>query len=284
MDGLNSLLQDTPYCRKSVLEGDAERIMSSLDQSPVHSIKEACTRIKEVCGISRQPTQVRSFLYRHGYRWRKMGQVPGRADPEKQKRWCDNLQPCIHKANEGSCRLLFSDAVHFTLFAFLCNAWSKERLYLKTAAGRNRINVLGAVDALAKEVTIMDNTTYVTTETIISFLEKLREDSQDTPIVIVMDNARYQHCKAVEERAKQLNIEILFLPPYSPNLNVIERLWKFTRKAVLYGRYYDTPDKFHQAIRTFFEGINQKYQVEMETLLTLNFQIVEMENAQNDAA
>jgi transposase len=266
------------------LEEDAERIMTSLDQSPVHSVNEACSRIKEVCGICRKPTQVRKFLQRHGYKWRKMGQVPGRADPQKQKQWRDNLQPYIDKANEGTCRLLFSDAVHFTLSAFLCNVWAKERLYLKTAAGRNRINVLGAVDALTKKVTVMDNTTYVTTETIISFLEKLREDSQDIPIVIVMDNARYQHCKAVEERALQLNIEILFLPPYSPNLNVIERLWKFTKKAVLYGRYYDTPDKFHQAIRKFFEEINKEHQTKLESLLTLNFQIIDAKNAQNDAA
>lgn len=77
-----------------------------------------------------------------------------------------------------------------------------------------------------------------------------------------------------------MNIEILFLPPYSPNLNLIERLWKFTKKKVLYGKFYESPELFHAAIRTFFEQINQKYTNELETLLTLKFQIVKMQNAQ----
>ena len=113
----------------------------------------------------------------------------------------------------GKCCLLFSDAVHFTLSSFVCNVWSRKRVYLKTAAGRNRLNVLGAVDAVTKEVF-----TYITVE---------------------------------KDKAKNLGIELLFLPPYSPNLNIIERLWKFIKKSVLYGRYYDKPAKFHQAIKIF---------------------------------
>lgn len=69
----------------------------------------------------------------------------------------------------------------------------------------------------------------------------------ELPVKIILDNARYQQCKPVEETAKQLNITLLFLPSYSPNLNIIERLWKFTKTSILYAKYYDTPDKFHQA-------------------------------------
>jgi transposase len=99
-----------------------------------------------------------------------------------------------------------------------------------------------------------------------------------------MDNARYQHCQSVLDKAKGLNIEILFLPPYSPNLNIIERLWKFTKKKVLYGKFYENPDLFHKTIRTFFEQINQKYHLELESLLTLKFQIIKNINAQKVAA
>lgn len=145
------------------------------------------------------------------------------------------LKPYIADAQAGKCRLLFSDAVHFTLSAFVCNVWSKERLYLKTAAGRNRLNVLGAVDAITKEVLTVDNTTYITAETVETFLQRLKDMTPDIPIAVVMDNARYQHCTAVMNKAEELGIELLFLPPYSPNLNIIERLWKFTKKSVLYG-------------------------------------------------
>ena len=69
-------------------------------------------------------------------------------------------------------------------------------------------------------------------------LEKLYEQFRDLPIVLIMDNARYQKCKLVLEKAASLNIQIIFLPPYSPNLNLIERLWKFVKKEVLYNKFY----------------------------------------------
>ena len=116
------------------------------------------------------------------------------------------------------------------------------------------------------------------------FLQRLRDMTPDIPIAVVMDNARYQHCKAVMDKAKELGIQLLFLPPYSPNLNIIERLWKFIKKSVLYGRYYDKPVKFHQAIKDFLKEINSKHQSELNTLLTLNFQIIDSENAHFDAA
>ena len=116
------------------------------------------------------------------------------------------------------------------------------------------------------------------------FLQRLRNTTPDIPIAIVMDKARYQHCKAVMDKAGELGIELLFLPPYSPNLNIIERLWKFTRKSVLYGRYYDKPAKFHQAIRDFLKDINCRHQNKLYSLLTLNFQILNSENAHFDAA
>lgn len=232
----------------------------------------------------RKPTQVRQFLLRHGYRYRKMGQVPGKADANKQESWLEALQPYISKARQGECHLLFCDAAHFTLSAFVCMVWSVCRIFLKTAAGRNRINVLGTVDAISKEVITHINTTLVTAETIVEFFKQLREHYQQKTIVIVMDNARYQRCQMVQDMASRMNIQILFLPPYSPNLNIIERLWKFTKKKVLYGKFYENPELFHQAIRTFFEQINQEYKNELETLLTLKFQILKDQIAQNVAA
>ena len=283
-EGLSGILITHPHPRSSELEGHAGSIFSSLDANPPHTVNEAAERIREVCGLERKPTQVRHFLKSHGYRFRKMGQVPGKADTEQQKSWIDGLKRYLSDSQAGKCRLLFSDAVHFTLSAFVCNVWSKDRIFLKTAAGRNRLNVLGAVDAISKEVFTTDNTTYITADTVKTFLEDIRSKSPDIPITVVMDNARYQHCKAVIDKAESLGIELLFLPPYSPNLNIIERLWKFVKKSVLYGRYYDKPRKFHETIRDFLGNINERYQKELESLLTLNFQIFGDKNAQNHAA
>ncbi len=91
-------------------------------------------------------------------------------------------------------------------------------------------------------------------------------------IALILDNARYQHCFVVKTMAKSLGIHLLFLPPYSPNLNVIERLWKFTKKKILYAKYYNNPKQFHEAIQDFFNGINKGFQEELKSLLTLKFQ------------
>jgi transposase len=148
-------------------------------------------------------------------------------------------------------------------------------MFIKAASGRNRINLLGAVNAITKEVITLSNTTSITAETIVAFLKQLKEHYGKIPIKIVLDNARYQHCRLVEEYAKQLNISLLFLPSYSPNLNIIEWLWKFTKKTILYAKYYESPAKFHEAITGFFQTINQKYNAELVKLLTLNFQFFE---------
>jgi len=121
----------------------------------------------------------------------------------------------------------------------------------------------------------------ITSQTIVDFLMQLKLQYVDLPIVLVMDNAKYQHCKLVMDKEISLNIRLLFLPSYSPNLNIIERLWKFTKKKILYAKYYDTPTKFLQAINEFFLKLNQKHQTELESLLSLKFQVWETDNAQN---
>jgi transposase len=81
-----------------------------------------------------------------------------------------------------------------------------------------------------------------------------------------------------------LGIHLLFLPPYSPNLNIIERLWKFTKKKIHYAQYYDCPANFHSAVTTFFQNINQLHNIELQKLMTLNFQFFDKDIAHSYAA
>ena len=216
-EGLSSLYVDNYRKPESLLEQHSDVILTHFDVHPVQSVNQATAVIEELTGIKRRPTQVRQFLLRHGYKWRKMGQIPGKADVEEQKVWLENtLEPHIEQAREGLCHLLFCDAAHFTLAAFLCMVWCRFRMFLRTSAGRNRINVLGAVHAISKQVTTHINTTYITSETIVNFLMQLKLQYVDLPVVLVMDNAKYQHCQLVKDKAKSLNIKLLFLPPYSP--------------------------------------------------------------------
>ena len=86
-----------------------------------------------------------------------------------------------------------------------------------------------------------------------------------------MDNARYQRCELVKLKAAALDIELLFLPAYSPNLNLIERLWKLAKKRTLTNRYYDCFDKFRLAIDACLENLNGPAKSELDSLLPLNF-------------
>ncbi|MBI4648348.1 MAG: IS630 family transposase [Bacteroidia bacterium] len=278
-EGFESLCRFQYGTNKSGLESHSESILKSFTERPPMNAREAKSRIEDMTGISRSPSQVRTFMKRHGLHYIKTGHIPAKADTEKQKQWIKStLEPAIEDAKNGKSHLLFMDAAHFILEPFICALWCKVRMYIKAASGRNRINVLGTVNAITKEVFTVSNTSYISAETIVAFFKQLIVYYGDLPLKIVLDNARYQHCKFVEEVAKKLNITLLFLPSYSPNLNIIERLWKFTKKEILYAKYYETPMKFHKAIGEFFQTVNQKYRTDLKKLLTLNFQFFKNEN------
>ena len=105
--------------------------------------------------------------------------------------------------------------------------WCLARVWIKAPSGRQRFNVLGALDAVTKEVVTVVNSAYINSLSVCALLEKLATLRPTLPITVVLDNARYQRCALVQTCADQLKIELLFLPTYSPNLNLIERLWKF---------------------------------------------------------
>jgi transposase len=156
--------------------------------------------------------------------------------------------------------------------AFLGFVWSFARLFVPTAAGRQRFNVLGALNAVTRELTWVDNLTYVNGETVCQLLQKLRRRVAKKPITLVLDNARYQRCRLVQGVAAQLNIELLFLPPYSPNLNLIERLWKFVKKQALASRHHQDFASFTAAISACLARLPTDHAPAMKTLLTWNFQ------------
>lgn len=150
------------------------------------------------------------------------------------------------------------DAAHFVLAPFLCFLWSFSRIFIKAPAGRKRLNVLDAVNAITKKVYFNALTTNIDAPTIVDFLHQLRIHYYDMkPIYIVLDNARYQYCQLVRYVvAWQFNIQLLFLPSYSPNLNIIERLWKFVKKKCLYAKYYQTFEDFKNAIIKTMNNVN----------------------------
>jgi transposase len=155
---------------------------------------------------------------------------------------------------------------------FLGILWCFQRLFVKAPSGRQRLNVLAALDAISHELITVTNLSYINAESVCELLRLLAAHQLTMPITVVLDNARYQRCKLVQELAEHLGIELLFLPPYSPNLNLIERFWKFVKKHCLYSKYYPDSAAFQAAILSFIAEAPSKHKKELASLLTLKFQ------------
>jgi len=167
------------------------------------------------------------------------------------------------------------DAAHFVLGAFACMMWCFVRTWVKAPSGRQRFNVLGAINAVTKEVITVTNTAYINSHCVCELLQKIVSLGLTVPVTIILDNARYQRCAMVQTLAASLQIELLFLPAYSPNLNLIERLWKFVKKQCLYAKYYPTFDLFSAAIADCLKQTRTTHRKALASLLTLHFQTFE---------
>lgn len=182
------------------------------------------------------------------------------------------MRPRLDEAVAGRGHVFFVDAAHFVFGTFLCHLWSILRIHMRAASGRQRFNVLGAWNAVTRELVSVTNTTVVNTETMCELLRKIAALGLNGPVALVLDNARYQRNAVVQAFAAELKIELMFLPSYSPNLNLIERLWKFLKGRAIYGRYHPTFAEFRAAIETDLGKLTTTHRKPLESLMTLKFQ------------
>ena len=163
----------------------------------------------------------------------------------------------MDRAKSGKATLLFVDASHFVMGCdFLGYIYGKVRRFIKTYSGRRRYNVLGALNFVTKKVTTVSNDAYITASEICDLLRKVAAEYAGKPIHLFLDNARYQKCAVVSELAAKLGIQLVFIPPYSPNLNLIERLWKHVKNR-LRTKYYDDFSAFQQKIDTIVDSTDK---------------------------
>src|SRR5262245_11701522 len=170
------------------------------------------------------------WLKSHGLPHRQIADLAGVSLRTVQRHLDDYLEGGLKEARAGRRVVYFIDAAHFVRAPFLGCLWCLTRLFVRSATGRKRYSVLGALDAVTHEVTRVCDEGYVTADTVCALLQTLAGAGPRVPITVVLDNARYQRCELVQSLARQMGIHLLFLPSYSPNLNLIERLWRFVRK------------------------------------------------------
>src|SRR5512135_165564 len=248
---------------------------------PPRSAKQARAIIEQQTGIRRGLTQGRHFLRDQlGLRWRKTGAIPvppKKTIPEHAHEQAifvrEKRGPGLKQARRGRRQVYFVDAAHFVFAPFLGCLWCAVRRFVRAASGRKRYNVRGAIDAVTHRMIRVTNDGSINAESVCTLLRAVAEAAVGLPITLVLDNARYQKCALVQALAASLGIELVYLPGDSPNLNLIERLWRFVRNQSRDSTYYEDCEQFRTAIDGCLDDLSPVHKGAMETLLTHKFQV-----------
>lgn len=273
--GIEKLISDNYLGGQNKLSvTEEEELKNYVSNNTFSSAKEISSYIKEKFNVEFTPQGLVHTLHRIGFVYKKTKLVPGKADPEKQKAFIEQYKQLKEKI-EPEDKILFMDGTHphhnpMPAYCWILKGETKE---IPSNTGRKRINLNGAIDIYNLDVTIREDESINAQSTIELFKEIEKKYTISENIYVIADNAMYYRSKMVQEYLETSRIKIVFLPPYSPNLNLIERLWRFFHKETLDNIYYDTYAKFKIACMNFFENIDQ-YKSQLRSLLTENFQII----------
>ena len=215
-----------------------------------------------------------ALLRRLGFTYKKPKLLPGKADPKKQEQFLEELQKLEKDLGEED-QIVYMDGVHPQHNSKPAYGWFKKGIekILKSNSGRKRININGIINIKDLEV-IVNVSDAVNAQSTISLLQSLEKRYPNAKrIIVICDNARYYKSRMVMDYLKESRIEIKFLPPYSPNLNLIERLWRFMNKKVRDNKYYEKFQEFKNEILDFFKNIF-RYAEELSRILTKKFHII----------
>lgn len=273
--GFDGLLSDSYNGGTSKLSVEQEQeLVEHLKDNLHSSAKEIVAFVKETFDVLFTPQGMVHTIHRLGFVYKKTKAVPGKADPEKQEKFIEKYKQLKEEKNHND-KIFFMDGTHphhnpMPAYCWILKGETKE---IPTNTGRDRINFNGVIDAETHEVIIRDDERINAQSTIELFKQIEEKNPGVANIFIIADNARYYKAKIVNEYLETSRIKINFLPPYSPNLNLIERLWKFFHEKTLYNKYYDTFAKFKNACYDFFDNISQ-YKIELRSRLSENFEII----------
>lgn len=235
---------------------DTQALLKQLREHIYLYTKDIVAYVKTVYGVEYSISGMTEWLKAHNFSYKKPAVVPGKANREAQEQWIKAYQKL--KANLPSDEsICFLDGVHPTHNMKLTYGWipTGERKEIPTNTGRQRLNISGAIDIVSKKVLSHVDIT-LNAESTITFLKKIEAAYLASKKVHVFcDNARYYRNKDVLAYLTTSKIEMHFLPPYSPNLNPIERLWKFVYERVLYNKYYEKFADFKESILGFIDGL-----------------------------
>jgi transposase len=250
-------------------------VEEELECKPYRRAREVATFVKKRFGIEYTERGMQALLRCKGYRYIKARLVPGKAKADEQRAFVERYFKL--KAELGSRdRIYFVDAVHPTHNVRISYVWTKKgwRRRIRSNSGRKRYNILGAYCPSDQEYIDVRSTDNVNGETLKALIDEIRARHPDAErIILILDNARYNHAKVVQEHIEHTNVELWFLPSYSPNLNLIERLWRFLKDKVMDNAYHESFEKFVDEIDKVLDNLGE-YADELAELMTEKFEIL----------
>ena len=273
--GAKSLLSDNnngtqPYLSAKQLD----ELDKHLQENVYADSKGIREWIRENFNVKYTTNGVLALLNRMGFVYKKPVLTPCKADVEKQKEFVAEYRELKNNLSEND-QIYFVDGVHPQHNSIAGYGWIKrgQTKHLKTNNGRQRVNINGAINLETKQVIYVEDER-INAQTMIALLLQILEAQKEGKIHIILDNARYYHAKIVKEfLEKNPRIQLHFLPPYSPNLNIIERLWHILKKEVVYNEFYMRFCDFERAVLNFFKDEVWRGH-KLENMLTDNFHII----------
>lgn len=251
-------------------------LVAHLDAKIYVKIADICHYVTETYGITYSVSGMRNLLQREKFSFHQPVGVPAKADAAAQAQFIETYEK-IKDNLAADDQIYFMDGVHPSHAVRLVRGWIRKgkRVEIPTNSGQKRLNILGALNLEQMRVEHAAFATLNSNATI-SFIKQLMNAQPQGLLHIMLDQGRYQKCKAVEEFIEQhQRVKLHFLPPYSPNINAIEPLWKIMHEHTTHNRYYPDFKSFSEKICTFFTETIPKYATSWTERLTDNFRVMQ---------
>jgi transposase len=276
-EGIDGLVANNYQGARYKLSDEQIDILKRELNEDIYANSEAiCDFIWKRFKVKYTPQGMVQTLHRLGFSYKKAAAVPGKLNEEEQKKFVKRYKRRFLKQKEGE-KVYFMDGCHPTFCNRIGYGWIEQgkSFQIKTTDGRKRLNLLGAYNPKDAEPLVREYHT-LNAETTKEFLVELRRQNNDVKLYVICDNVPYQHSKIVKAAAKELNIHLLYLPPYSPNLNLIERYWGFLKRKVLTNVYFDSFEVFRKKILTFAQDRSYSLRNELKAYIPEKFHLLNL--------
>jgi transposase len=275
-DGIDGLLADYYLGGGSYLtEKQKDALVAHLESNVYLTAKEICAFVLRKFKVDYTVKGMTNLLHALGFHYKKPKHVPGKADINNQLEFIAAYEK-LKKRKKREDRIYFMDGVHPLHNSQPAYGWIRKGtdMVLQSNTGRERLNLNGAYN-IEDHTAVVQEADSINAQSTVSLLEEMMTNQPLGLIYVILDNARYYRSEMVRDFVKKnKRIKLVFLPPYSPNLNIIERLWKFFKKKITYNKYYEKFSIFREFCLRFFKNLG-KYRDELETLMTDNFQLIQ---------